>query len=119
MPAIFVIGAGPQIASAVSNLFVKNGGFSVGLSSRSSSNLEKYKALLPEGTKVATAESDANDPESCVRALESLKSALGTPSAILFNAASLSLGLSLGRKLITDMTPEDMETHLRMNVVSG
>ncbi|KAL0069074.1 hypothetical protein AAF712_003760 [Marasmius tenuissimus] len=137
-PAIFVIGAGPQIATAVAalQLFVKNGGFAVGLSSRSAENLEKYKALLPEGTKVATAVGDANDPSSCVnlgihlildqlnaltndhattQALDSLKSALGAPSAVVFNAGSLSLG----RQLIQDMTPDDMEAHLRMNVVTG
>ncbi|KAJ8080287.1 hypothetical protein PM082_017117 [Marasmius tenuissimus] len=134
-PAIFVIGAGPQIATAVAALFVKNGGFAVGLSSRSAENLEKYKALLPEGTKVATAVGDANDPSSCVKgihlildqlnaltndhattqALDSLKSALGAPSAVVFNAGSLSLG----RQLIQDMTPDDMEAHLRMNVVTG
>ncbi|KAL0069072.1 hypothetical protein AAF712_003758 [Marasmius tenuissimus] len=114
-PAIFIIGAGPQIATAVATLFVKNGGFAVGLSSRSAENLEKYKALLPEGTKVATAVADANDPSSCVKALDSLKSTLGAPSAVVFNAGSLSLG----KKLIQDMTPEDMEAHLRMNVVTG
>ncbi|KAK1226165.1 hypothetical protein PQX77_010876 [Marasmius sp. AFHP31] len=114
-PAIFIIGAGPQIATAVAALFVRNGGFAVGLSSRSAENLEKYKALLPEGTKVATAVADANDPSSCVKALDSLMSVLGSPSAVVFNAGSLSLG----RQLIQDMTPEDMEVHLRMNVVSG
>ncbi|KAL0578805.1 hypothetical protein V5O48_003217 [Marasmius crinis-equi] len=114
-PAIFILGAGPKIASAVANLFVKNGNFAVGLSSRSAENLEKYKSLLPEGTKVATAVADANDPASCVKALDTLKSALGAPSVVVFNAGSLSLG----KKPIADMTLEDMEGHLRMNVVSG
>ncbi|KAG7088116.1 hypothetical protein E1B28_012141 [Marasmius oreades] len=116
MPAaIFVIGAGPQIANAVATLFVKQAGFSVGLSSRSATNLERYKSLLPEGTKVATAVADANDPASCVRALEHLKSTLGPPSAILYNASSLSLG----KKPILEYKPEDMEKHLRTSAVSG
>ncbi|EEB89586.1 hypothetical protein MPER_12296 [Moniliophthora perniciosa FA553] len=110
-PSIFIIGAGPQL------IFASNG-FSIGLSSRSQANFEKYKALLPEGTKVAGAIADAEDPHSGVKALESLKSELGAPSAVLWNAGNLEFSLS-AKKAITDVTIEDMGKHMRMNVVSG
>ncbi|ESK95249.1 short-chain dehydrogenase reductase sdr [Moniliophthora roreri MCA 2997] len=116
-PSIFIIGAGPQIATAVAKIFASNG-FSVDLSSRSQANLQKYKALLPEGTKVAGTIADAEDPYSGVKALESLKSELGAPSAVLWNAGSLEFSLR-AKKSITDVTIEDMEKHMRMNVVSG
>ncbi|ESK95251.1 short-chain dehydrogenase reductase sdr [Moniliophthora roreri MCA 2997] len=115
-PSIFIVGAGPQIATAVAKLFVSHG-FSVGLSSRSQDNLEKYKALLPGGTKVALAVADANDPHSCVKALESLKSDLGAPSAVLWNAGSLSI--SRPPKNLADMSIDDMDQHMRMNLTSG
>jgi len=113
-PSLFIIGAGPQIATAVATIFASNG-FSVGLSSRSSENLKKYASLLPEGTKTATAVADAADYSSCVKALDSLKSELGAPSVVVWNAGSLDLGA----KSILDMTPADMEKHMHMNVVSG
>lgn len=49
----------------VASLFASHG-FSVGLSSRSEANLKGYAALLPAGTKVATAVGDASDYKSCV-----------------------------------------------------
>ncbi|KAI3610771.1 short-chain dehydrogenase reductase sdr [Moniliophthora roreri] len=115
-PSIFIVGAGPQIATAVAKLFASNG-FSVGLSSRSRDNLEKYKSLLPEGIRVALAVADANDPHSCVKALESLKSELGAPSAVVYNAGSLSI--SRPPKNLIDMSIEDMDQHMRLNLTSG
>ncbi|KAK7028130.1 hypothetical protein VNI00_014945 [Paramarasmius palmivorus] len=115
-PNIFIIGAGPQIATAVAKIFASNG-FSIGLSSRSQANLQKYKALLPEGTKVALAVSDADDPPSCVKALDSLKNDLGAPSVVVWNAGSLPI--SFPTKNLVEMTIEDMERHMRLNVVAG
>ncbi|KZT43188.1 NAD(P)-binding protein [Sistotremastrum suecicum HHB10207 ss-3] len=113
-PSIFIIGAGPQIASAVANLFASNG-FSVGLSSRSRENLDKYAASLPSETKHATAVADAGDYESIVAALDTLKEKLGAPTVVVYNAASLSLG----PKPLLELPPAEFEKHLSLTTVGG
>ncbi|EEB88423.1 hypothetical protein MPER_13753, partial [Moniliophthora perniciosa FA553] len=50
-------------------------------------------------------------------ALETLKSDLGAPSAVVYNAASLSI--SRPPKNLVDMSIEDMDQHMRMNLISG
>ena len=116
MSTIFVIGAGPQIGLQVPKLFVSKGFTSVGLASRSKSNLETLAAKFPQGTKVALADgTDAGDPESIVRGLDTLQQSLGKPDVIVYNASSLSVP----HKPLKSMTVDQFEAHLRMTLTSG
>ncbi|KAF8576343.1 NAD(P)-binding protein [Ramaria rubella] len=116
MSTIFVVGAGPKIGLQVPKLFVSKGFTSVGLASRSKSNLETLATQLPQSAKVAIAEgTDAGEAESLVRGLESMKQSLGKPDVVVFNASSLFLE----HKALMDMSAGDFEAHLRGTLVSG
>lgn len=116
MSTIFVIGAGAQIGLQVPKLFVSKGFTSVGLASRSKSNLEALAAQFPEGTKVALADgTDAGDTDSLIRGLEILQQSLGRPDVVVYNASSLSVP----HKALKEMTASEFEAHLRMTLTGG
>jgi len=116
MSTIFVIGAGPQIGLRVPELFVSKGFTSVGLASRSKSNLEKLAAKFPDNVKVALAEgTDAGDMDSLMRGLDTLQKGLGKPDVVVFNASSLFLP----HQPLMEMSVEAFETHLRTSITGG
>ncbi|KAF8528407.1 hypothetical protein BU17DRAFT_80747 [Hysterangium stoloniferum] len=116
MSTIFVIGAGPQIGLRVTELFVSKGFTSVGLASRSRSNLEKLAAKFPDNVKVTLAEgTDAGDVDSLMRGLDTLQKSLGKPDVVVFNASSLFLP----HRPLMEMSVEAFEAHLRTSLTGG
>jgi NAD(P)-dependent dehydrogenase (short-subunit alcohol dehydrogenase family) len=116
MSTIFVIGAGPKIGLKVPKLFVSKGFTSVGLASRSKTNLETLGASFSQGTKVGLADgTDAGDMESLVRGLDSLQHSLGKPDVVVYNASSLSVP----HKALKEMTAKEFEDHLRITLTGA
>lgn len=125
--SLFVVGAGPGVASAVAELFAKRGfrcaratsrpilTSSIGLISRSQSTLDNAIQSLPRDAKTASATADATDIDGLQHALDKLHSSLGAPSIVLYNVGALWLAKERGKALL-EMDPRDLDVYFNAGV---
>ncbi|KAJ5319296.1 hypothetical protein MYU51_013483 [Penicillium brevicompactum] len=81
-PVILILGAGPNIGINVARVFAAKG-YKVALASRSLKDQESTVDQL-------NIHSDLSNPDSVVDAFSKVKTALGTPSVVVYNAAALT-----------------------------
>lgn len=90
MPALFVVGIGPGIGTAVARRFAREG-FVVGMVARRRETLDAAVAALDPGTPTWTRTADATDEEALRAALRDFVAAHGVPDAVVYNAAIIQL----------------------------
>ncbi|KFY49125.1 hypothetical protein V495_00713 [Pseudogymnoascus sp. VKM F-4514 (FW-929)] len=82
-PVILILGSGPNIGKHVARAFAAKG-YKVALASRSLKEADSTADQL-------NISSDFTDPESITKAFSKVKSLLGPPSVVVYNAASAKL----------------------------
>ncbi|KFX99534.1 hypothetical protein O988_03803 [Pseudogymnoascus sp. VKM F-3808] len=82
-PVILILGSGPNIGKHVARTFAAKG-YKVALASRSLKEADSTADQL-------NISSDFTDPESIAKAFSKVKSLLGPPSVVVYNAASAKL----------------------------
>lgn len=87
-----VIGVGPGLGAAVARRFAK-GGYAVGLMARGADKLEPVERAITEaGGQAASVPADAGNPRSVAEAFARLRSALGKPEVLVYNAGAFQMG---------------------------
>ena len=87
-----VVGVGPGLGAASARRFAREG-FAVALMARRQESLEPVSAELQgAGTKVAAVPTDGTDPEAVKAGFAKVKSELGAPEVLVYNAGNFFLG---------------------------
>lgn len=109
-----MVGAGPGVGAAVAKRFGKEG-FRVALLARRASALEGYLQELKEAGVAETYgfTADAGDPASLIAAFDRIKTQLGDPSVVVYNAAYLRQGVPSTLKV------EDLLEDFEVNVAGA
>lgn len=113
--AVFVVGAGPGIGSAVARRFGREG-HPVGLIARNRDRLaEQVVDLEHQGVRAHAAVADIRDVPALHRALDELTGRLGAPSTVLFSPhPDVSL-----IKSVLQTTAADLRESYELNVVGA
>ena len=81
-PVALILGAGPRIGAAVSEQFAASG-YKVAVASRKGTGSKDDKGYL-------SLKADFTKPESVPALFDAVKSELGVPSVVIYNAAALT-----------------------------
>jgi NAD(P)-dependent dehydrogenase (short-subunit alcohol dehydrogenase family) len=104
-----VIGAGPGTGAAVARRFAREG-HAVACLARNADTIEPLRAeLVKEGRVVEAIAADAADPASVKAAFERVRSKLGAPEVLVYNAGAFFMGG------ILEIPPEMFESSWRSN----
>ena len=97
---IVVVGVGPGLGASIARRFAREG-YAVGLMSRTEASLEPVRSELDSsGARVMTVPIDGTDPAAVKAGFERVKSALGSPEVLVYNAGNFFRGG------ILELTPE-------------
>jgi NAD(P)-dependent dehydrogenase (short-subunit alcohol dehydrogenase family) len=110
---LIIVGAGPGLGSALAHRFA-TGGWAVGLVARRQDVLDAGEAdVRSYGVPARGAIGDATDAASLDRALRVLQSAVGIPSAMVYNASLFQ------PEPVLELTPEALQRALNVHVVGA
>jgi len=108
-----VVGVGAGLGTSLAKRFAA-GGYSIGLIARKMSNLEPVqKELEQHGQTALCIEADASDAKSLHQAFDVIKTKLGDPEVLLYNAGAARF---CG---ILDLKAEDLQSILNSTVIGG
>jgi NAD(P)-dependent dehydrogenase (short-subunit alcohol dehydrogenase family) len=108
-----VVGVGPGIGRAVARRFAREG-FAVGLVTRSADAGERFAAAIAAtGARAVSVAADAGDAPALRAALDRLRSSLGEPSVLVYNASSSHAAAPSG------LDPADLEADFRISVTGA
>jgi NAD(P)-dependent dehydrogenase (short-subunit alcohol dehydrogenase family) len=104
-----VLGLGPALGASVARRFAKEG-FSVALMARSPSSLASVQAEIEAaGARALSVPTDATDPESVKKGFEQVRTELGTPDVLVYNAGAFQFGG------ILEVTPQQFDDCWKAN----
>ncbi|MGI8649339.1 MAG: SDR family NAD(P)-dependent oxidoreductase, partial [Rubrobacter sp.] len=107
--AAAVLGVGPGLGTAVAGRFAREG-YAVALMARRGEVLEASKSEIEEaGGKAIAVPTDATSPENVAGSFEQVRSEIGDPEILVYNAGAFQMGGLL------DITPERFEECFRIN----
>jgi NAD(P)-dependent dehydrogenase (short-subunit alcohol dehydrogenase family) len=108
-PVCVVVGVGPGNGAAFARRFSKDG-YAVALLARRAETSRELAASLPNARAY---ECDVADAESVQRAFDAIRSALGDPEIVIYNAGSGAFGT------FDDVSVADFEASWRVNALGG
>ncbi len=104
-----IVGVGPGLGGAAARRFAR-GGYAVAMMARSREKLEALAAKIAEGGGRAIAvTADAGEAESVGGAFAEVRSQLGAPDVLVYNAGAFTMGGLL------ELSPDDLERSWRTN----
>ncbi len=104
-----VIGVGPGLGSAIARRFAREG-FAVGLMARSLDTLTPIQVEIETaGGQALPVAMDATEPESVQVAFEQMRSQLGAPEVLIYNAGAFQVAG------ILELTPAQFEMNWKIN----
>ena len=104
-----IVGVGPGLGAAVARRFAREG-YAVALLARREESLAGAREEIEaEGGTALAVTADATDHESVSAAFEKVRSELGDPEALVYNAGAFQMGG------ILEITPEKFDDCLRAN----
>ncbi|WP_136806468.1 SDR family NAD(P)-dependent oxidoreductase [Desulfosediminicola flagellatus] len=113
MPACIIVGSGPGISKSIAERFGR-GGFTIGLVSRSVTNLKALtQQLSTDGVTAFWEQADAGNPEQLKTAIQALINTLGRCDVLIYNAAVLNPANPL------ELTSEQLITEFSVNVLGA
>jgi NAD(P)-dependent dehydrogenase (short-subunit alcohol dehydrogenase family) len=108
-----VVGVGPGLGAAVARRFAR-GGFAVALLARRREVLAGFEQeIAAAGGRAISCAADAADPASVAQAFAEVRSALGDPSVLVYNAGAFVPGG------ILDVTPEQLDACWRVGCLGA
>lgn len=108
-PSAVVIGIGPGLGAAIARRFA-SGGYAVGLMARGADKLEPVQREIEKaGGRAVSIPADAANPRSLAEAFARLRSDLGKPEVLVYNAGAFQMGGLL------ELEPEVFEQCWRAN----
>jgi NAD(P)-dependent dehydrogenase (short-subunit alcohol dehydrogenase family) len=106
---VIVVGVGPGLGAALVRRFAQ-GGHAVAMIARSREFMDRLAAEVnAAGGRTLAVTADVGDAEQITRAFDTVRSKLGAPEVLLYNAGSGSWGT------ITEITPQQYEDSWRAN----
>lgn len=112
-PILVIVGAGPGVSAAVARKFGANG-FRVALVARKQSTLDSLAAELDgQGIETLPVTADATRPETIREAFETVRERLGSPDALLYNAAVIS------QSTVSTLEEQRLIEEFQVNVVGA
>lgn len=112
-PVAAVVGAGPGLGAAVARRFAREG-YAVGLFARGEASLrEVQRDIEAAGGRALACPSDATDEASVGAAFERLRTQLGAPEVLVYNAGAFTVGGVL------ELEPAAFESAWRTNCLGG
>lgn len=104
-----VVGAGPGLGGAVARRFAGEG-FAVALLARRERSVsEAAREIAQAGGRAVFVAADATDPDAVAAAFERVRSELGDPGVLVYNAGAFQMGG------ILELTPEQFDSCFRAN----
>lgn len=104
-----VLGVGPGLSAAIAHRFAREG-FAVGLMARTKDKLTQVQMEIEQaGGTAVSFPADATDSESVKTAFEQVRSQLGVPEVLVYNAGVFQISG------ILEITPEQFESSWKVN----
>jgi NAD(P)-dependent dehydrogenase (short-subunit alcohol dehydrogenase family) len=104
-----VLGVGPGLGAAIARRFAREG-FAVALMARNEDGLSGIRQEIEAGGATAlTVSADATNPASVEAAFERVRSELGDPEVLVYNAGAFQMGG------ILEISPEKFDECFRAN----
>jgi len=108
-----VVGAGPGTGFAIANKFAREG-FSVALLARNKEKLATLqKAIEDKGGKAISVSVDVGDPKAVANAFHEVRTILGDPEVLVFNASGFTV------KKFLELTPEDFDASYKVSILGA
>ncbi|MEO1147080.1 MAG: SDR family NAD(P)-dependent oxidoreductase [Cyanobacteria bacterium J06638_22] len=108
-PVAVIMGVGVGLGASIARRFAREG-FAVGLMARKTESLAAIQAQITQAGSVALAiPTDVTDQAMVVDAFEQVRSQLGSPTVLVYNAAQFL------RASLLDITPDQFESAWKAN----
>lgn len=108
-----IVGFGGGVSTGVAKAFAQEG-YALALVARTPAKLaENAQALQASGATVKTFAGDAGNAASLIQAFSDIRSSLGDPEVLIYNAAAVTMGKP------TTLTDEQFVADFRVNVVGA
>jgi len=112
LPVAVVTGVGPGLGAALARRFAK--GYAVAINARKRDFIAAVaKEIRGEGGQVLEVPADIGDPAQTAAMFQTIRSHLGAPEVLLYNAGSGSWGT------VVDITPAQYESDWRVNALGA